>query len=719
MLSKPPVSVSDGLIADDLEKLVETQLQTRRLETARIISRYFVRVFGAMAILLVGVWSLARTYPQLLIYALLMLLMALSAGVYSIRQRRNRTTIGLSFAVGLLLLLNFLSPLLIPSLLLVSGITYVISILLVMTLLGDRGSRGLVGVFALAYLADVIGVGILGWAPFPALERSSEVWVTGVFSVVGILSVILVIRMIVVGQQQQFRRAQRLNFELEQQNQTLNDAQAALKQERNLLRLLIDTIPANVYIKDIQSRFVEANVETAHQMGAKTPNDLIGKTDFDFFSPEFARKYFADEQALIEGGLPLRNVEEANYDQRTQRESRFLTTKVPIVDHQGAVTGLVGVGLDITDQTHAREQIAQERDLLRTLIDHLPDYIFVKDANGRFVNSNAAHNRIAHVKDADELYGKSAIEVFPQELAAQFTADDQRVLHTGEAMLNVERMSIDAEGRERTVLTTKVPLRDAFGTVTGLVGISRDITEHKQAEQQALYLHDERQRVQGLHQFIGDATHDLMTPIAIINTSTDLARRAPNQERLFVHLDKIERMSEALQDRLQDMLTMAQLGIMTAGDLEVRAVDLVQLLSNLIETFRPRAEAKAQQLSGEVGPQVGILQADGLYLDMALAKIVDNAIQYADNGGTIQISIARHESQVAIAIRDTGIGIADADLEHIFDSFYRAKRHRPLAAGAGLGLSIAQRIINLHHGRIEVNSVIGSGSTFTLLLPGE
>ena len=107
------------------------------------------------------------------------------------------------------------------------------------------------------------------------------------------------------GQEQQFRRAQRLNLELERQIQAGNDTQTTLNYERNLLRTLIDTVPANVYIKDAQSRFVDANLETVrHARCAKTPDDLIGKTDFDFFTADFAEQYFADEQAIIQTGQP-------------------------------------------------------------------------------------------------------------------------------------------------------------------------------------------------------------------------------------------------------------------------------------------------------------------------------------------------------------------------------------------------------------------------------
>ena len=349
MFSQPSVSPSDGRIDDPAERSVETQLQARREEFAQGSSRYLLRIFVTVSVLLVGVWLLAPAYPQILIYALMLLLLGLGAGLYPVLHRRNRTTAGFYLLTGVTLVVVFLSPLLLPSLMPTTPFVVMIGIMVAMLLLGERRSRWLVGAFVLAYLVDVVIVGILSWSPFPPLPHSTDDEVFGAVSLFGILIAVISIRLMVVALEQQFRRAQRLNLELEQRIQEVNETQATLNRERNLLRTLIDAIPANVYIKDTQSRFVDANLETALQMGEATANDLIGKTDFDFFSAELAGKYCADEQAVVRSGLPMRNLEERTFDQRTQQEIWFLTTKVPILDEQGEVTGLVGVGFDITE----------------------------------------------------------------------------------------------------------------------------------------------------------------------------------------------------------------------------------------------------------------------------------------------------------------------------------------------------------------------------------
>ncbi|MGA9350436.1 MAG: PAS domain S-box protein [Anaerolineae bacterium] len=146
--------------------------------------------------------------------------------------------------------------------------------------------------------------------------------------------------------------------------------------------------------------------------------------------------------------------------------------------------GILSAFTDITERKAAEEALAEERNLLRTLIDNLPDYIYVKDTESRYFVSNIAHARFLGATTLDEVVGKTVFELFPQELAMQYYADDQEIIRSGQPLLNREERSVDRTGNRVWHLTTKVPLRDSQGKIVGLVGIARDITERKQAERE-------------------------------------------------------------------------------------------------------------------------------------------------------------------------------------------------------------------------------------------
>ena len=132
-----------------------------------------------------------------------------------------------------------------------------------------------------------------------------------------------------------------------------------LTEERQLLQNLIDNLPDGIYIKDTESRFVIANMTVAALMGVTYPDELIGKTDFDFFSHELASKYYEDEQAVIRSNQPLVNQEEPTFDFRTNQAGWLLTTKVVWRDWQGQVIGIMGVGRNITELKQAQAALAQ------------------------------------------------------------------------------------------------------------------------------------------------------------------------------------------------------------------------------------------------------------------------------------------------------------------------------------------------------------------------
>ena len=258
---------------------------------------------------------------------------------------------------------------------------------------------------------------------------------------------------------------------------------AEISQERLLLRTLVDNLPDYVYAKDAEGRFIMANMAVARQMGFSSPNEVIGKSDFDLFPHELAARYRAEELEMMQSGQGMYNHEGPTVDKSKEEKTRWVsTTKVILRDAQGKITGFIGIGRDVTEHKQVEEALGRERSLLRTLIDNLPDAIYAKDAACRKTLANPADLKNLHCKTEAEAIGKTDFDFFPRVIAEKFLADDQQVLQ-GQTVTDREEYFLSDEGEKRWLLTSKLPLRDQNGQIVGLVGVGRDITEHKRAEQ--------------------------------------------------------------------------------------------------------------------------------------------------------------------------------------------------------------------------------------------
>jgi PAS domain S-box-containing protein len=268
-------------------------------------------------------------------------------------------------------------------------------------------------------------------------------------------------------------------------------AEQALAEERNLLRTLIDNLPDYVYVKDTEGRWLLRNATGIEEVfGLASPDELIGKTDFDFFPQELARRYYDEEQAIIKSGQPIMNRE--TRVTLVGGEAGWLSyTKVPLRDTQGKIVGLVGTTRNITDHKQIEETLAQERNLLRTLVDALPDYVYVKDTEGRFLLRNISGIERLGINSLDEIIGKTDFDFFPREVSEELYAEEQAIIQTGQPIVNQELLITEPDGSRRWLQYTKAPLRDNQGEVIGIVGVSHDINERKQAEQALRQAHDQ------------------------------------------------------------------------------------------------------------------------------------------------------------------------------------------------------------------------------------
>ncbi len=255
-------------------------------------------------------------------------------------------------------------------------------------------------------------------------------------------------------------------------------AQEALANERNLLRSLIDHVPEYIYIKDTQSRFVMANPAVAKLFDLAGVDEILGKTDFDFFPKDLAARYFADEQSVFQSGQPLLDHEEPTLD-AAGNQRWISTTKVPLKDAKGKIFGLVGMGREITERKLTEKALAWERYLVDTLLDTIPDRIYFKDLQSRFIRITRSQAKAFGLNDPKSAIGKTDFDFFTEEHARTAFEDEQNILRTGNPVIGLIEKETWPDREATWVLTTKMPLRDEAGENIGTFGISRDITELK------------------------------------------------------------------------------------------------------------------------------------------------------------------------------------------------------------------------------------------------
>lgn len=243
-----------------------------------------------------------------------------------------------------------------------------------------------------------------------------------------------------------------------------------------------------------------------------------------------------------------------------------------------------------------------------------------------------------------------------------------------------------------------------------------DITAKKRAEEQQLELALERQSVRLLRRFLGDLSHDLRNPLATIGTSLYLLKKSDAPEKRERHIDVITQQAAHLEKVVQDLLSIARLENVTE-EFSFAPLDMNDLLRDLVLEQKPAADEKKLILELTVFPTEQPVVGDAAQLRRAISHLLTNALTYTPEGGSIQVRTQTQDGGSQIDVSDTGIGIAPDDLPHIFDHFYRGDKARSTSTGgAGLGLTIAKRIIEAHGGKICVESE-SAGCTFHVWLP--
>jgi PAS domain S-box-containing protein len=258
-------------------------------------------------------------------------------------------------------------------------------------------------------------------------------------------------------------------------------AEEALQNKERYQRALLDNFPFAVWLKDTESRFLAVNELFAKTFNIPTADELVGKSDFDITTPDIAEAYRAHDRAVLDS----RRKNTAEEEMVSLGERRWIETyKAPVIGQNGELFGTVGFLRDITERKRAEEALTYERSLLRALMDNTPDHIYFKDKDCRFLRISGAQARHFGLDDPAQAVGKTDFDFFEEKHARQALEDEQEIMKSGVAIVDLEEMESRHDGRVTWVSTTKVPFRGAQGEIIGTFGISRDITIRKQAEEE-------------------------------------------------------------------------------------------------------------------------------------------------------------------------------------------------------------------------------------------
>ena len=422
---------------------------------------------------------------------------------------------------------------------------------------------------------------------------------------------------------------------------------------------------------------------------------------------------------------------------RIRKDGRIIeisATISPILDESGKVVGASKIARDITDSAGAERALANERGMLRTLIDTVPDLVWLKDSEGVYLRCNRRFEQFFGAKE-EEIVGKTDYDFVSRELADSFRAHDRAAMEKNGLSVNEEEVRFASDGHTELLETTRVPMRGPGGELIGVLGIGHDITARKQLELELSEHHDHLQKLVedrtadlsmakeaaeaaniAKSAFLANMSHEIRTPLNAITGMTHLLRRTVLDAQQTDKLDKIEAAGTHLLDIISTILDLSKI---EAGKftLEDAPVHVETLLGNIASMLSQKARDKGLGFIVETVTLPHNLRGDPTRLQQALLNYAGNALKFAEQGCVTLRAKAETQTVESVTLRfeveDTGIGIAPEIQARLFGAFEQADNSTTRKyGGTGLGLAITKKLAELMGGKAGVLSTEGKGSTF-------
>jgi len=372
---------------------------------------------------------------------------------------------------------------------------------------------------------------------------------------------------------------------------------------------------------------------------------------------------------------------------------------------------LIVAMVDITERKKAEDERRLVEERYRTIFENSAVAFTMADKQERLISWNKFTEGLLGM-GKDDLYLKPVSSLYPAHEWEKIRAHDIRQKGMQH---HLETIMIKKDGTSINVDISLSVLKDSEGKTTGSIGVIRDITERKKAEEEL------KETMELKSQFISTVSHELRTPLAAIKEGLAIvldgvAGRVNKKQKKF--LDIAKRNAERLGNLINDVLDFQKLG---AGKmrLHLQSHHIEEVISEVYETMTLYANKQQVELTFTSAEKLPKAIFDRAKVIQVMTNLVGNAIKFTPEGGRVSVDIQRRDPDWLISVSDTGMGIPKEALPKIFERFYRVNRRGKQIKGTGLGLAIVHKIVMLHGGRIEVESEVDRGTTFTVLLPLE
>jgi PAS domain S-box-containing protein len=498
-----------------------------------------------------------------------------------------------------------------------------------------------------------------------------------------------------------------IGFDITERRQT----EEALRHEQALFNSFTSTIPDHIYFKDRQSRFVRINEAMARLFSLRSPQEAVGKTDFDFFSEEHARRAYEDEQRIMSTNEPIIGLEEKE-TWPDGHVSWVSTTKIPFRDADGSIVGLVGVSRDVTGRKIADAQLREQNEILSKSHEGV---MIVSLANKISLWNRGAEEMFGWT--ADEALGRTPEELLRVEDLA--TVSMLRAAVESNGFWNGEIRMKGREGRSLIVYNRATLVRDEAGRPRARLTFLSDITEQKLLEEKFLHA----QRLESIGMLAAGIAHDLNNVLAPIMFAEPLLRESLSTPRDLKILDTLKQCGARGVGLVRQILGFAH---GTAGEFQPTQLKHIarDIISVIEETF-PKSIELEQSIPSDLWPVLG----NATQIHQVLLNLCVNARDAMPKGGTLRITAYNRQLDAAEAdaipggrpgpwlvleVADTGTGIPPDVVERIWTPFFTTKG---VGKGTGLGLSTVRGIVLNHHGFVELDTEVGRGTIFRVFLP--